>query len=216
MKRAEKIDLIFLTGSLLASLAFVLGLYFLQYPSWWKWILFEETPMAWYQSILLIFSGLIAFLITSYHFVLNEKKEWLIWLMLALAFLALGIDERFALHERIRDKFLQPQGIHPRFLFWMDKGDFLLFLAMVTGLVLLPWVLKIFKDKRAKILFILAVIVASGAVITDSFSVPVELLEQHRIKEFWEEMLELTAQLLFLNAFFRSLSVRFLHQSVKL
>lgn len=54
------------------------------------------------------------------------------WTITAAAFAWLALDERFALHERLRDRYLKQTGI--RLLPWMEAGDWLIPLYAVCGL----------------------------------------------------------------------------------
>ncbi len=61
------------------------------------------------------------------------------WQLLAVGFAAPAVDERFALHERLRDAVLAPRGISVPFLPWVAPGDFLVMLIAVTRLTVLRW-----------------------------------------------------------------------------
>lgn len=65
------------------------------------------------------------------------------WWLLAGAFLFFAMDDRFAIHERIRDHLLAPRGIRVPFLPWIGPGDFILLLYALIGLALLPRLLRI-------------------------------------------------------------------------
>lgn len=75
--------------------------------------------MTWLQSVVLVLAAaaalLVAVLLRMRH---AERGARAPWLVLALGFAGLAVDERFALHERIRDGLLAPRGIRLPLLPW--------------------------------------------------------------------------------------------------
>ena len=50
IKRIEKIGIIL---PIAFSILFIFFIIVAQYPEWWKWIVFELTPLTWLESTLL-------------------------------------------------------------------------------------------------------------------------------------------------------------------
>lgn len=186
------------------SIIFVSILVIAQWPMWWKWIIFEQTPMTWFESLLLYTCSIIAFECACIVFLTDTtKRQTLVWSLLGSAFLYLSMDERFAIHERIRDKILAPHDITIPLFFWVSPGDYLLLLMLILGLVVLPLVLKLFQvNKIAKHLFLTGIFITSLSVIIDSFDVKNMSIEFQRLEQFIEEMIETLGMLFFLNSFF--------------
>ena len=146
------------------------GLAAARYPEYWKWIALEETPMTWLQTVLLIVAaagcGVIA--------VIGSVREWRFtarfpYLALALGFTYLALDDRFALHERLRDRILAPRDIRIPGLTWLAPGDFQMLLTAVAGLCVLPFVLRALRtDRLALVLFGLGALIAAVSIGMDS------------------------------------------------
>src|ERR671921_2149523 len=83
-----------------------------RWPRWWEWIASEQTPMTWLQSVILVVSGCAAALIAALlrHTGAGTRAR-MPWWLLASGFAALAVDERFAIHERVRDGILAPHGV---------------------------------------------------------------------------------------------------------
>jgi len=117
------------------------------------------------------------------------------WSVLAAGFFALMLDERFALHERLRDGFLAGFGIG---LPWGAPGDYLLAILLVAGLIALPWLWPVLaSDPLARRLFIVAVTLAGIAVISDTFDVNRMTLAAERLQQSLEEVVEALASACF-------------------
>jgi hypothetical protein len=200
---------IFLTASFLFPILFILFLIMAQWPRWWIWTVPELTPLAWMQSVLLFLTGVMAFesaLLADWG---ERKKESINWVLLGIGFFYFCLDERFAFHERLRDKVLVPLGFKIRALFWVAPGDYLMLAFMVVGIALVPRFIRLFnQDRKAKKLFFAAIGLSAVAIIADSFSYKAYSIEVQRLEQFWEQMVKTTAMVFFLNAF----AQRFLSQ----
>lgn len=173
-----------------------------QWPRYWTWIASEQTPMTWLQSVVLVLASaaalLLAVLLRLRGDTTTERRPWQV---LALGFAALAVDERFALHERVRDGVLAPRGISVPFLPWVAPGDFLVLVIGVVGLAVLPLVLRGLKgDLTARRLFLLGVGLAAVAVGADSIDPAAWSLETERVQQSLEEVVELAAGLCLLGA----------------
>lgn len=172
-----------------------------QWPSYWLWIASEQTPMTWLQSVVLVLAAATSLLVAVLLRLRDaSRSERLPWLLLAAGFAALAVDERFALHERIRDGFLAPRGVRIPLLPWVAPGDFLVLLIALSGLALLPRVLRaLAPDRSARRLFVLGVVLASAAVATDSIDPSTWSVAAERLQQSLEEVVELCAGLAMLG-----------------
>ncbi len=178
-----------------------------RYPSWWAWIAMEATPMTWLQSVVLVVAAVGALLVAHVLTLLHRSADGpapsgaRTWLLLAAGFGALAIDERFALHERVRDRILAPRGITVPFLPWVAPGDFLILAVAAVGLALLPMVWRAVRpDPAAGRALLLGVTLAVLAVASDSVDPSTWSVQGERIQQSLEEVVELAGGLAFLAA----------------
>ena len=192
----------FFTASGLIPVLFILFLVMAQWPRWWIWTVPELTPLAWMQSVLLFFTGVIALESALCEHLKDHPKESFNWTLLGIGFLYFCLDERFAFHERLRDKVLVPLGFKIPGLFWVAPGDYLMLVFMVLGIALVPRFIELFEqDRSAKSIFYAAIGLSALAIIADSFDYKVYSIEIQRLEQFWEQMVKTAAMVLFLNAF---------------
>jgi hypothetical protein len=137
----------------------------------------------------------------------NEKKPFVLWGLLSVFFIGLSLDERFALHERIRTLLLAPKDIKNPLFFWTEAGDFVLITLLLIALFFLPVYIKLFKVRKASFaLFLTGFFIAALAVIADSIPVKDYSIEFQRLQQYIEEILETTAMIFFLNSLFKMLT----------
>lgn len=179
-----------------------LALAAVRWPRYWTWIAPEQTPMTWLQSVVLVLASAAALLLlTLLRLRGGTASERRPWQVLAVGFAALAVDERFALHERVRDGVLAPRDVRVPFLPWVAPGDFLVLLIAVTGLAVLPLVLPGLRgDRSAQVLFAAGVGLAALAVGTDSVDPATWSIEVERVQQSLEEVVELAAGLCLLGA----------------
>jgi hypothetical protein len=184
-----------------------LALAAVRYPSWWAWIAMEATPMTWLQSVVLVVAAVGALLVAHVLTLLHRSADGpapsgaRTWLLLAAGFGALAIDERFALHERVRDGVLAPRGITVPFLPWVAPGDFLVLAVALVGLALLPMVWRAVRpDPAAGRALLLGVLLAAVAVGSDSVDPATWSVAGERIQQSLEEVVELASGLALLAA----------------
>ena len=171
-----------------------------QWPSWWSWIAPEQTPMTWLQSVVLVLAAAGSMLI-AYILLLSGTRRATAWWVLAAGFGALAFDERFAIHERVRDRVLAPRGITVPFLPWVAPGDFLLVAVGLVGLTLLPTVWRAVRaDPGARAALVVGVGLAVAAVAMDSIDPSTWTTEAERVQQTAEEMIELASGLALLAA----------------
>lgn len=207
-------------GALVLALAAVavlapVGLAAARWPSWWAWIASEQTPMTWLQSVVLVLAAAGSLLVAYVLALLPRTRGPQTrdtqtrgtpardtqgpWLLLAAGFTGLAVDERFALHERVRDSFLAPRGVSLPLLTWIGPGDFLVLLVAVAGLAVLPIVLRaVAADRAAWWALVVGVALAAGAVAMDSVDPATWSTAGERLQQTLEEVVELGAGLCFL------------------
>jgi len=184
-------------------LLFICILFVAQWPEWWKWIIFERTPMTWMESLLLYSCAIMALGCASLMYINQNSIKSKRWFFLGLVFFYLTLDERFAIHERIRDGFLAPNDINIPLFFWTSSGDYILLLLLALGLFTLPYMITLFKERKiALYCFIFSIVISSIAVVIDSIEVKELSIELQREEQFIEEILETVGMLFFLNSFY--------------
>lgn len=188
-------------GALVAAGVAIPALLFVaRHPRWWEWIAPEQVPMTWFQSVTLVVAGVVS--LTAWYLcrLLGHAPRAGLAL-LALGFAALAFDERFAIHERIRDGVLAPRDISLPLLTWIAPGDFILLLVAIVGLLVLPTVLRCLRgDRWALGLFVVGVLLALVSVATDSIDPGTWSVQAERVQQSLEECIELWAGLAFLGA----------------
>jgi hypothetical protein len=181
-----------------------------QWPQYWKWIATEDTPMTTLQVAIMYTIALVSWANAGLqHLRFNSAKSFR-WLVLGCSFFWLALDDRFAIHERIRDKFLAPHHVAIPFL-PIAAGDFVLLFYMAVGLLTLKWLLPIFQETKTIRNRFLAGIAVSVLVITvDAYDIHRLDINAERLEQTVEEVFELIAQTLFLQgaiiAWFKSIS----------
>jgi hypothetical protein len=181
-----------------------------QWPQYWKWIATEDTPMTTLQVAIMYTIALVAWANAGLqHLRFNAAKSSR-WLVLGCSFFWLALDDRFAIHERIRDSFLAPRHVAIPFL-PIAAGDFVLLFYMAVGLLTLKWLLPIFRETKTIRNRFLAGIAVSALVITvDAYDIHRLDINAERLEQTVEEVFELIAQTLFLQgaiiAWFKSIS----------
>lgn len=177
------------------------GLAIARHPSWWAWIAPEATPMTWLQSVVLVVAAVGAALVAHVLAPAHRASEVRTWLLLAVGLAALALDERFALHERLRDGVLAPRGIAVPFLPWVAPGDFLIMAVAAVGLAFLPRVRRAVRpDPAAARALLLGVLLALLAVASDSIDPSTWTVREERVQQTLEEVVELAGGLALLAA----------------
>ncbi|WP_114201311.1 chromate transporter [Janibacter anophelis] len=197
MSRRTRVLLVVLTALGLAVPAL---LFVARYPRWWTWIAQEQVPMTWFQSVTLVVAGVVS-LAAWWIARSTDVRPRAGLLLLAVGFAALAFDERFAVHERVRDRVLAPRDVRLPGLTWIAPGDFLLLLVALVGLALLPVVIRSMGRERSPLLLLgLGVVLAVVSVGTDSVDPSTWTVEGERIQQSLEECVELWAGLAFVGA----------------
>lgn len=199
--RLKRLEFWILLGTAVFPALFVLLLIVVRWPEYWQWINFEMTPMTSLEVAVMYTTALVAFTAGASAW-LKGEREYIDWWLLGAGFFYFALDDRFAIHERIRDKILIPHDINLPFLPWVSPGDFILLVYAVLGLALLPKFARLFRtNKKALALLFSAVGIALIAVMMDSVDLYLLTIAEQQLEQTVEECLELTAQILFLQAF---------------
>lgn len=158
--------------------------------------------MTWLQSVALMLAAAgsaVIFLVLRLHG--HPARSARAWPILTVGFAALALDERFAVHERIRDGLLAPRDISVPFLPWIAPGDFLILGVALVGLLLLPMVLRAVRvDPGARVALLVGVALSVLTVGVDSIDPSTWTVQEERLQQTLEEVLELWAGLCFLAA----------------
>jgi len=186
-------------------------------PRWWLWIASESTPMTWLQSVVLLGCASLALL----HAALIDLqgpvpsvaaapgRQRGLWFLIAAGFGELALDERFAMHERLRDRVLAPRNIRVPFADWMAPGDFILLAVLLVGLFALPALYRQLRaDRTGVVLFGLGLLFTVTALLADSFDPAQMSLAVERLEQTLEECVELCAGLSYLTALLLPLLTR--------
>ena len=194
---ARRVVLAFLAA---AAVTVPVLLFLARYPRWWEWIAPEQTPMTWFQSVVLVVAAVISGL--AWHVSrLMGRSPRAGFAVLAVGFAALAFDERFAIHERVRDRYLAPRDVRLPLLTWIGPGDFLLLLVALVGLALIPLVWRCLgRDRSARVLLVVGVALSATAVGLDSIDPATWSVEAERLQQSLEECIEFWAGLSFLGA----------------
>lgn len=172
------------------------------WPQYWRFVAAETTPLAWLESVLLVMTAAVAGLITYLEVIEGQRSRRVVqgWLVVALAFLWLALDERFALHERLRDRLLKPTGI--KLLPWMEAGDWVIPIYMFCGLAAVWGIWRLLgREGASRQFFVAALVLAACAVLMDTIDVRSLDKDKERLLQSVEEGIEALAMTSFLSSF---------------
>ena len=170
-----------------------------KWPQWWTWIASEQTPMTWLQSVVLALAAAGSLLVALAVGRVGAGPV-AAWWLLTVGFAVLAVDERFAIHERIRDGVLAPRGITVP-LPWVAPGDFLVLAVAVAGLAVLPMVWRaLSSDPASRRALMLGVVLGAVAVGMDSINPATWSVDAERLQQTLEEVIELGSGLALLAA----------------
>lgn len=190
-----------------ATSGFCLLLVTVAWPEYWRYVAPETSPLAWWESVLLALSSFTCLLLAWDAWVREERRTVRAgWLTAAAGFALLALDERFAVHERIRDRFLKPTGI--RLFPWMEAGDWLIPLYALTGLAVAWGIWRLLDRPQARRFFAAALVLAFCAAAMDTVDVRSLNLAMERLLQSVEEIVEALAMTAFLSAFLLVLATR--------
>lgn len=165
-------------------------------PEWWTWIAPEASLAREINTAMLLFTSGLAVLLTWRH-----STDRLVFSLLAVGFLGLAIDERVAIHERLRDRVLAPRGVRLPFVPWGEPGDIVLVVVALAGLAVLRFVLRAIADDGVALRwFVAGVVLAVLAVGLDTLPIETYRLDTEIWLQSGEETIELAAAACFLSA----------------
>ena len=168
---------------------------------WWRFVALETSPMTWLQSVVLVLAAAGAALLAVAGRARGDGHRARTFAVLAAGFAGLALDERFALHERLRDRVLAPRGVGPGLLPWVAPGDVVLLVVAGGGLVVLRWVVRALRDDRgAHRALWTGVVLSLLAVAADSVDPARWGPAGERLEQTLEEIVELAAGLGFVAA----------------
>ncbi|MEL7450556.1 MAG: hypothetical protein AAFN78_15190 [Pseudomonadota bacterium] len=191
-----------LTGLLLPALTGWISV--LEYRPHWAAYRGAFGATEWFSSLQLLVTAAIAWVMYGVRGAGDSRSRprW-IWAVLAVGFAVLALDERFDLHEALRDTVLRPLGVFTNSA-WIKPGDVALLLFVIAAIALSRWVLVELKPHRVAVgLYISGLVVALVAAVLDV--VPDAIIATWPAPGFWdytaEEVGEIWAEMLFLGAF---------------
>ncbi len=194
---------------------------------YWKLFEGEQNAITWFSSVQLLLVGLAAYfnhqvagLSQSLNPAETGKSYW-IWLVFALGFVFLSLDERFEIHQNLREEVLMPLNILVD-IPYVRPADVLLFVYMAIGLGFTVFLVRELRRRTlAFVLFIVALALIMASAVMDSLLL--EITRSWPFPHFWtsafEETGEIWSQLLFLLSFLTVLQSRLIeldHVSGKL
>ena len=180
------------------------------------WYIFrrELAPLEWFSSVQLLLIAAVAhlnYLLAGYlqgsHGADTARHRW-VWLILALGFVLFSLDERFDIHEALRDDLFRPLGVFEG-VPWLIDGEIGLYLFFAVGLIFTPFLWRQLRISDLALgLFVAALILTLPSIVIDSLTD----IEHWPMWRFWdyafEEVGEAWAQLLFLLSFLVVLHTR--------
>ncbi len=130
---------------------------------YWYAIASENAATRWWTSVIAVLGGVFLLMAAAIpHRERPELREWAPWLVTGIGLIGIGLDERFQIHETIRNRIVQPAGVGDS-LDWLNPGDIIMFIYPVGG-VAIWWLLfrSLGKDTLSR--GILIALIPIGAV----------------------------------------------------
>lgn len=183
---------------------------------YWRLFRGEDSVADWFSSVQMLLIAAVAYL---NHFTAGlwrrfnlqdpPRHPW-VWLVFTFGFVVLALDERFDIHEALRDDLLEPSHLFVD-IPWLIDGDAGLYLFLAVGLAFTPFLWDEFRREPPSLaLYLAALGLSLPAIVIDGL--PGRVLAEWPAWRFWdytfEELAEVWAQLLFLLCFLVVLSRR--------
>ncbi len=170
-------------------------------PRWWTWIAPEASLAREVNTVLLLATAGLAYALARRGMNDSPPGARRRLQVLALAFVGLAADERLALHERIRDRVLAPEGVRLPFVPWGETGDIVLVVVAIVGLAMLPYLVGLFRNRPiGRRWFLVACGLSAVAVSLDTLPIETYRLQWEIRLQSGEELLELMAATAFVSA----------------
>jgi hypothetical protein len=193
----NRINFFIKTLFLILPLALLSLCAYLKAPNYSYYFLLEMSPIAWIHSLMLYSIGLVALgiFINQFQKVGVKSYYWLVWF---LGFCYLSLDERFAIHERIRDHLLKTYLPHLPLMNWTGAGDYFLVILLVLGIVFLwKFTAQAVDDKKTLKIMWAAIGVTIVAVGIDAANFEAWGIPFLKSEQVVEEFLETAAFFLY-------------------
>ncbi len=183
---------------------------------YWRLFRGDYNLTEWFSSVQLLLVAAVAYLnhrtvVLWRRFGMRElpRHPW-IWGVFALGFVVFALDERFNIHEALRDDFFEPSGVFVD-LPWLISGDVGLYLFFLIGLAFTPFLWdELRRGRLAVVLYLAALALTLPTIVIDGL--PDRAMVHWPAHRFWdytfEELGEVWAQFLFLLSFLAVLSAR--------
>ncbi len=183
---------------------------------YWRMFRGEYHAVDWFSSIQLLVIAWIAYtnfkitgMLQHRNYPGQFRHRW-VWLLFAMGFFIFALDERFDIHEMLRDTLFRPAGFFID-VPWLIKGDVGLYLFFIIGLGFSLFLLDDMRRNRlALLLFGSALLLTLPTILIDSMNY--SAIRTWPFWRFWdytfEEVGEIWAQLLFLASFLVILNKR--------
>ncbi len=180
--------------------------------AFWKLFRADDAPTEWLSSVQCLAVAGVAYANYAVRRALGPDREadggrpatpaW-VWLVFAVGFVLLGLDERFDFHEMLRDRVFRPAGLFLDIPF-VTPGDVGLFLAFGVGVAFSRLLLPELRGWPPALPVFVAALALTGVVVLID-GLDDATLREWPLHTFWdypfEEVGELWAQLGFLVAF---------------
>lgn len=216
-KKINQLRYISTASFIVINILMILMFIFSKWPKYWEHINYEYSHLTWLSSVNLILTGLaciLAFLMTELITPVRNLIHRFIIGILGCGFLFLSLDEKFQIHEKLREKVFIPNEIGTN-ISGVGAGDFTHILFAIVGLGISFFIYKRIKISKLSLgLYSSAIIMALISVITDATAPVVrddsELSQTELMQsinhQFTEELLETAAIICFgacfINYFF--------------
>lgn len=186
-----------------ANAIFPLALFLIGLPKPWRIFEGEASPINWFSSVQLVILGVIGlsvFFVTRFERTGESDPTpaaWP-WLVVSVGFFFLSFDEKFQIHETVREEWLKPAGIATG-IPGLKSGDIVLLGYAVAGVFLtFKLVQDLRRHRRSLILFVAALFVIGVAATQDSLNLKVLKTPTVRhVQIVAEEVGEVWAQAMF-------------------
>ncbi|MAZ48669.1 MAG: hypothetical protein CME65_08895 [Halobacteriovoraceae bacterium] len=207
----------------------ILVFIFSKWPKYWEHINYEYSHLTWLSSLNLILISLFCFLAYILEATPVKKTKLLGWFQqnllgfLSAGFLLLALDEKFQIHEKLRERIFIPNQVGTD-IPGIGAGDFLHLFIAILGLSISYFIYQKFKGIRlSQYFFIGALLSGLGSVLMDVTSPVIrndsELspseLQASIDHQFIEELIEINAIIFFLMAFYLLFSFRLKNKSME-
>ena len=170
--------------------------------AFWRLFASQYNASEWLSSMICIVLGLLAVSITLTRVHAQAARvEQRLWIVTAAGLFWFALDERFDLHEWLRDTLVRPAGVFDE-IPYLVAGDIVLYVYLAVGLGIC-WSLRheFIRTGARCVLLVAALLTALSAIVIDSLDgAALRALPNWRMWDYaYEEVAEIWAELLFLT-----------------